>query len=120
MSAWRALIQEVYLAGGTTTAERLTCSLTDIANARALGVLGRCGHRGPGPHEVRLSALGWALCEGRAEFYVPFTPRQANGGRAPGTHRRVRATWLASLPRANEVRLTPAVHRAQNDGTCYW
>ena len=119
MSGWLLVMREVHQAGGRTTAARLTCSLDDIATARRKGVLAHAGHRGCAPHVVQLSALGWALCEGRAEYYVPpYT--SSTGGRAPGTHRRVRATWLASLPPLNTVRLTPPEHHAQNDGTCYW
>ena len=118
MSGWLLAVREVYEAGGVTTAARMHAPLDEIANARRRGML-EPGERGGGakPHRVALTPLGRAVCEGKLEFYVPpFT--STTGGRALGTHRRLRATWLASLPEG--VRLTPPEHRAQNDGTCYW
>lgn len=118
MSGWLLAMREVYDAGGVTTAARMHSSLADIETARTKGVIARSGALGgAGPHVVQLSPRGRALCEGKLEFYVPpYT--STTGGRAPGTHRRLRATWLASLPEG--VRLTGSEHRAQNDGTCYW
>jgi hypothetical protein len=96
MSGWLLAVREVYQAGGVVPAGKLTCALHDINDAR------RGRHRNL---PVTITPLGVALCEGRVQKV------DARLGR------RWQATWLAALPRANEVRLTPPVQRAQNDGT---
>lgn len=116
MSAWLLATREVHEAGGRMLVREMYAPLNEISRARRQGLL-EPGVRGPHAHVAVLTPLGRAVCEGKVEAYVPYTPK-VNGGRAPGTHRRWRATWLAALPEG--VRLTPAVHRAQNDGTCYW
>jgi hypothetical protein len=109
MSGWLLAVREVYQAGGAVPAGKLTCALHDINDARRWGALEKPGRRGRHRNlPVTITPLGVALCEGRVQKV------DARLGR------RWQATWLAALPRANEVRLTPPVQRAQNDGTCYW
>ncbi len=121
MSAWLEAAKEVHTAGGVMPVKAMWSMPEAVRQARRYGLLEPASGRGGNMrrHTAVLSKLGRDVIEGRAEFHVPYTPT-TNGGRAPGTTLRPRATWLASLPRGNEVRLTQVVHRAQNDGTCYW
>ncbi len=110
MSAWLLAAREVYQAGGSVPVAKLTCPLAALYEARRNGVIekagGPCGSRRVPP--ATLTPLGQAVCEGRVQ---KVDVRLGH---------RWRATWLAALPRANEVRLTHREHPAQNDGTCYW
>lgn len=103
MSGWLEAVREVYAAGGKTTAGAMVCNLADITIARSKGFL-MPGKKGPAPHLVEITPMGAALVENRITLRTPYVPSGCKG-RAPGTHRRMVATWLSALPRANEVRL---------------
>jgi hypothetical protein len=103
MSGWIVAVREVYAAGGRVAIRDLTAPLDDITVARQKGML-EPGIRGPAHHMAVITEAGRALCEGRAELYVPVI-KSDTGGRPHGSHRRLRATWLAALPRTNEVRI---------------
>lgn len=103
MSGWLEAVREVYSAGGKTTAGQMVAPLDDIKIARAKGFL-MPGLKGKGPHAVEITQRGIDLIEGRVTMRTPRVP-STNGGRAPGTHKRMVATWLMALPRTNEVRL---------------
>ncbi len=121
MSAWLNIVRQVYQAGGRMPVARVYDAPSAITEARRLGLL-EPGVRGQGrrPHTLALTQRGVDLMEGRvAPRVLPYSVA-FNAGRLPGTGRKWCPTWLAALPRANEVRLTGVVHRAQNDGTCYW
>lgn len=110
MSAWRLLLRELHDAGGSKPVRTLWAPLPALEAARTLGLVARAG--GPAASSkappARLTPRGWDVAEGRLQKI------DARLGR------RWQATWLAALPRENEVRLTGAVHRAQDDGSCYW
>lgn len=125
MSAWLLAAREVYETGGSKPVKQMWSPPAALEKARACGLIlrgegrGSAGKNRPTP-PAALTPMGVDVCEHRLEQYVPFMGHGPTGGRAKGSHRRWRATWLAALPRANEVRLTGPVHRAQDDGTCYW
>jgi len=103
MSDWLEATREVYNAGGHIMARRMYQPLAAITRARERGLLepGKIGGR---QFAVRITQRGIDLIEGRLTLRVPYVPRQG-AGRAPGTHRRLVATWLMALPRTNEVRI---------------
>jgi len=105
MSAWLEAVREVYKAGGRMPVRHMGSGNNALDEARKIHLIepGKMG--GPSnSHYAVLTQKGRDLMEGRLVAYVPKY-RNVNGGRAPGTHRRWAATWLASLPRANEVRI---------------
>ena len=103
MSDWLEATREVYSAGGQIMTRKMYQPLAAITRARERGLLepGKVGGR---EFAVRITQRGIDLIEGRLTLRVPYVPRQG-AGRAPGTHRRLVATWLMALPRTNEVRL---------------
>lgn len=105
MSAWLLATREVHEAGGRALVREMWSPLKAIQRARDKGLL-EPGVRGRADHWAVLTPLGRAVCEGRVSKV------DARLGRA------WQATWLAALPEG--VRLTGGVHRAQDDGTCYW
>jgi hypothetical protein len=112
MSGWLVATREVYAAGGKLAVRKMRASATELTQARQKGLIAR-GTNGGTAFYAEITQRGIDLLEGRLEY---FTPSSAGSmfGRRPGTHRRWRSTWLAALPRANEVRLTGGVQRAQN------
>ena len=104
MSGWIEATKEVYRAGGKIAVRDMQCPLDDIRYARDKGLISP-GNKGAGGHMAELTWLGWQFCEGRAEIYIPSS-RGTTGGRAHGSCRKLRATWLAALPRTNEIRIT--------------
>jgi hypothetical protein len=103
MSAWLEATREVYDAGGTLSPHRASQTVDAYVVARRMGLIAPTV-RGGKPKPAVITQLGIDLIEGRVVFRVPYTPR-VNGGRAPGTHRRLAATWLKAMPRENEVRI---------------
>lgn len=110
MSAWRLVVQELHVAGGSKRVGRMHAPAAALEIARQMGLVARPGVRGRAAWTVPalLTPFGVDFAEGRVQKVDNRLGR------------RWQATWLAALPRANEVRLTGAVHRTQNDGTCYW
>lgn len=118
MSDWLLLTREVHAAGGALAPARLReFHVGALTRARARGLLepGAPGRQDP----ARITPLGKLAATGRVAFRVE--PGASTGhGRIKGKGLRPTATWLRALPWPNEVRLTQVVHRAQDDGTCYW
>ena len=103
MSGWVIAMQEVYKAGGTMPVCKMFSPLREIERAREKGMFKRRG-RGGSVYAVTLTQRGIDYLEGRITLAVP-AGQSSNKGRAPGSCMKPRATWLAALPRANEIRL---------------
>ena len=114
MSGWVLLVKELHRRGplrshqfeSLTRGDSLAPVTMHLARAAALGLVATPGKKGKGRPPYTLTDLGVEFCEGRMECYVPAMGRGENGGRARGSTTRLRSTWLASLPRANEVRMS--------------
>lgn len=119
MSDWLLLTREVHAAGGALAPAKLRqFHAGALTRARARGLLEPGGKGGP-PQPTRITPLGKLAATGRVVFRV--APGASTGrGRVKGKGLQPAATWLRALPWPNEVRLTQVVHRAQDDGTCYW
>lgn len=112
MSAWRIVVREVYEAGGSMPTRDSTAWTVSVnaafSKAAYLGLLRSPGRGGNGkdPRGWTLTPLGRDYCEGRV-VHIPNVRRKN-----PTDSNYIiwfQATWLASLPRGNEVRLTPIV-----------
>ena len=103
MSDWLEATREVYKAGGVITPRRMYQPLAAITRARERGLL-EPGKMGGRQFAVRITQRGIDLIEGRLTLRVPYVA-SGRHGRAPGSGKRLVATWLMALPRTNEVRL---------------
>ena len=103
MSDWLEATREVYNAGGELLPRHALQPCEAFTRARHLGFI-EPAKLGGKPKPAKITQRGIDLIEGRITMRTPYVPA-VNGGRAPGTHRRMVATWLMALPRTNEVRL---------------
>lgn len=110
MSEWILAAREVYEAGGRIRTVKMVSRKEARRLARLQGLLEPTIPSKPvgEDHCTVLTETGRDLFDGRLEFYTPSLGPGKNGGRALGSHRRLRPTWLAALPRANQVQLSAA------------
>ena len=98
MSLWLLAAREVYEAGGHKPANLIHTAQWGVDGGRRLGIFEPALGRG-GPFikaDVILTPLGIALVERRVEYYTPYVPAKTSG-RAKGSTKRFRATWLGPL-----------------------
>jgi hypothetical protein len=111
MSAWRLAVRELYERGPTSLQQLELRQLTSgaLVQGMGLGLIKGPGRSGRPGSLYALTEAGHALAQGRMQCVIKRAGHLGiNGGRARGTVRVLRPTWLASLPPANAIRLQGA------------
>jgi len=113
MSGWVIAVRELYERGPLPIGQfrpqysgRIQRDISmDLQRAIRLGLVNSPGRGGRVARPYTLTPAGFAFAEGRLAPVVPPYQAKYRAGRPKGSRVVLRPTWLAALPKANEIKL---------------